>query len=107
MADRTRSARELWGDRLDRARESILAYLETSSSPARHSSDSERIAKSSSRAVCGQAVYNDLRMTSIDAATTLAFDAINELELDGLVLLYARDGDGLAMVRLHPAHEDS
>jgi hypothetical protein len=55
---------------------------------------------------CGAAVYVDLRMTSIalDAAVTLGLDALDELALDGLVLLYTRE-DGLEMVRLHPAHE--
>jgi len=99
-----RSAREIWGVRLDRARESILTYLEKASSPARHAADSERIDKSSSRRACGVAVYIDLQLTSIDAAQTLGLDALDELALDGLVLLYTRE-DGLEMVRLHPAHE--
>ena len=93
MADRTRStrsARELWGDRLDLARASILAYLETTSR---------------SRTSCGHRVYSDLQMASIDAATTLGLDALDEMGVDGLVVLYTRD-DGLKMVRLNPAHEN-
>jgi len=38
-------------------------------------------------------------MTSLDAATTLALHALQELDADGLVTLYTRE-DGLPMARL-------
>jgi hypothetical protein len=80
-------SRTFRGERMDLARASILSYLR------------ERADRSTSRRLCGGRVQNDLEMSSLDCATTLAMDTLDELASDGLVDLFVR-GDGLEMVRL-------
>lgn len=76
--------RKLWKGKLDEARYSILSYLKE---------------RDSSVKLCGGRVYNDLFMKSIDAALTLAMDALDELRDLGMVEFYERE-DGLKMVRI-------
>lgn len=94
------TSREFWGDyMMNRARTSMLKFLETSTSPAHNSSDPERIARSSGYFTCCHEVYCALEMTSLDAAQTLGGDALDELQSEGRVVFYTRD-DGHRMVRL-------